>query len=139
MNTTSSVTFSTITGNLGTAGTSTTQIGYLNIPQNKISIGSAYTFVLADQGKHIYSTATSGQSINIPTNNTVGFPIGTAVSVVLKGAGPLTIAPTSTATTTLYLAGSTSTRTSVSLAAYGMATVLKVETDTWFINGNGVS
>jgi hypothetical protein len=25
------------------------------------------------------------------------------------------------------------------LAAYGMATVLKVDTDTWFINGNGVT
>jgi hypothetical protein len=138
LDTTSSVTFSTITGNLGTAGTSTTQIGYLNIPQTKISTGSAYTFVLADQGKHIYSTATSGQNVSIPTNAVVGFPIGTAVTVVLKGAGPLTIAPVSTATT-LYLAGSTSTRTSVSLAAYGMATLLKVDTDTWFINGNGAT
>jgi hypothetical protein len=120
-------------------GTSTTQIGYLNIPQNKISTSSGYTFVLGDQGKHIYSTATSGQSVSIPTNASVGFPIGTAVTVVLKGAGPLTIAPTSTATTTLYLAGSTSTRTSVSLSAYGMATLVKVEIDTWFINGNGVA
>jgi hypothetical protein len=139
LDTTSTVTFSTITGNLGTAGTSTTQIGYLNIPQNKISIASGYTFVLADQGKHIYSTATSGQNVSIPTNASVGFPIGTAVTVVLRGVGPLTILPASTATTTLYLAGSTSTRTSVSLAAYGMATLLKVDTDTWFINGNGAT
>jgi hypothetical protein len=27
----------------------------------------------------------------------------------------------------------------VSLATYGMATLLKVDTDTWFINGNGVT
>jgi hypothetical protein len=139
LDTTSSVTFSSIAGNLGSVGTSTTQIGYLNIPQNKISTGSAYTFVLNDQGKHVYSTATSGQSINIPTNASVGFPIGTAINLVLRGAGPLTIGPTTTATTSLYLAGSTSTRTSVSLATYGMATLLKVDTDVWFINGNGVT
>jgi hypothetical protein len=27
----------------------------------------------------------------------------------------------------------------VSLATYGMATLLKVDTDVWFINGNGVT
>jgi hypothetical protein len=139
LNTTSSVTFSTISGNLGTAGTSTTQIGYLNIPQNKISTASGYTLVLGDQGKHIYSTATGGQNVSIPTNASVGFPIGTAVTLIIKGTGTLTIAPSSTATTSLYLAGSTSTKLSVSLASYGMATLLKVDTDTWFINGNGVA
>jgi hypothetical protein len=76
LDTTSTVSFVSVTGNVGTVGTSTTQIGYLNIPQNKISTASGYTFVLGDQGKHVYSTATSGQNISIPTNSSVGLRVG---------------------------------------------------------------
>ena len=138
LNTTSNVIFAAVTANAAAGTTSTLQIGYLGIPQKAISTGSSYTLVLTDQGKHVYTLASSGQTVNIPTNAAVPFPIGTAVTLVLKGNGPLTVSPTSTSTT-LYLAGTATPKASVSMAAMGMATLLKVENDVWFVNGNGVT
>jgi hypothetical protein len=139
LNTTSSVTFASVTATTITAGvaqnnTSTTQVGYLVVPQNATSL--SYTLALSDQGKHIYSTTMlSNQVITIPPDSSVGFPIGTAVTVVLQGLGSLSI---NTGTgVTMYLAGSGNTGNKV-LTAYGMATLMKVSTNTWFINGTGL-
>jgi hypothetical protein len=139
LNTTSNVTFASVTATSITAGvaqntTSTTQVGYLVVPQNATS--TSYTLALSDQGKHIYSTTMlSSQVITIPPNNTVAFPIGTAVTVVLQGLGSLSI---NTGTgVAMYLAGSGNTGNKV-LTAYGMATLMKVSTNTWFINGTGL-
>jgi hypothetical protein len=74
--------------------------------------------------------------ITIPNNATVSFNIGTAVSIVQQGTANLTITPGSGVT--LYLAGN-STAGSRTLGNYGMATLMKVATDTWFINGTGVN
>jgi hypothetical protein len=56
--------------------------------------------------------------------------------VVNQATGTITIAQGSGVT--LYLAGNV-TSGNRSLATFGMATLIKVATNTWFINGAGVS
>ena len=124
-----------ITGFAATATTSSTasSLGYLGIPQS----GTATTATLAigDAGKHIYVT-TAGQTITIPANASVAYPIGTTIGFI---AGPsattVTIAITSD---TMYLGG-TGTTGSRTLAAHGMATAVKVAATTWYISGNGLT
>jgi hypothetical protein len=114
-------------------GTTAFAIGYLAIPQNAQS--SNYTLVLIDGGKHIYSTNSGAQSITIPTNASVAFPIGTAFTIVNNGTTSITIVTTSL---TVYQAGTTNTGNRT-IATKGVATCLKVATDTWFVSGAGVS
>ena len=114
-------------------GTTAFSIGYLNVPQNAQS--SNYTLALTDTGKHVYSTNSGTQTITIPTNASVAFPVGAAITIVNNGTTSITISTTSI---TLYQAGSTNTGNRT-LATKGVATLLKVDTNTWFINGVGIS
>lgn len=111
-------------------------LGYLNIPQNSQS--AAYTLVLADAGKHILhpSADTTARTFTIPSNASVAFPIGTAVTFINQnGAGVITIA---ISTDTLRLAGDGSTG-SRSLDANGVATAVKVTSTEWIISGVNLS
>jgi hypothetical protein len=114
-------------------GATAFSIGYLNVPQNAQS--SNYTFVLADNGKHIYSTNSGSQTLTIPANASVAFPTGAVLTLVNNGTTSITIGAGSV---TLYQAGTGSTGNRT-LATKGLATLLKVATDTWFISGSGVS
>ena len=112
----------------------TNSVGFLNVPQQLKN--SAYTLVLGDSGKHIYKSNTTAYTWTIPANSSVAFPIGTAITFINGGAsGDITIAIT---TDTMYLAGDgdTSSRT---LAAYGVASAVKVASTTWIISGNGLT
>jgi hypothetical protein len=106
--------------------------GYLGMPQN-VQTGSAYTLVLSDQGKHIYATSTS--VITIPANNIVPFPIGARVDILAAKTSTSTI---NIQSDILYLAGSGSTGTRT-LVPFGIASLIKVTTNTWYISGLGVS
>jgi hypothetical protein len=92
------------------------------------------TLALTDAGKHFYDTSTAPITVTIPTNATVAFPIGTVISAVNHSTGNLIIDKGSA---TLYLGGNT-TSASRTITTYGVATLMKVATDTWFINGSGV-
>ena len=61
----------------------------VSYPQN-IQNGN-YTLVIGDAGKHIYSANTGAQTITIPTNASVAFPIGTLVTIVNRGTNPITL------------------------------------------------
>jgi hypothetical protein len=94
--------------------------------------------VAADANKHILhpSADTTVRTFTIPANTTVAFPIGTAVTFVNQdSAGVLTIAIT-TDTMRLAGAGTTGSRT---LAANGIATVLKLTSTEWIIAGTGLT
>lgn len=108
-------------------------IGYRDIPQ--VTFTSNATLALTDAGKHYFST-NSANVITVPNNATVSFNIGAAISIVQQGTGNLTISPAGGVT--MYLAGN-STSSSRLLGNYGMATLMKVGTDTWFINGTGLT
>ena len=108
-------------------------IGYRDIPQ--VIFTSNATLALTDAGKHYYSS-NSANVITIPNNSTVSFNIGSAISIIQQGTATLTVTPGSGVT--MYLAGN-STSSSRTLGNYGMATLMKVDTNTWFINGTGIS
>ncbi len=99
------------------------------IPQKVQS--SAYTIQLPDLGRHIY-ISTGG--VTIPLNSNVGLPVDFVVSIVNNSGSTQTISRTSGVT--LYKAGSGTAVASVTLAARGIATVLKVASDTWIISGS---
>jgi len=107
-------------------------IGYVGIPQNATTTGAA-TIAAADNGKHIHCTAT--RTLTIDSNANLALPIGFTFSVTAATGATVTIAIT---TDTMYLspAGTTGSRT---LAAFGMATAIKITSTTWMISGSGLT
>jgi hypothetical protein len=99
-----------------------TSLGYRGLPQSTNT-----TLALADAGKHIYTAS----NITIPANGSVAFPVGTAIVLANSGASTLTVSIT---TDTLRQAGTANTGTRT-LAAYGVATLVKVTSTVWFISG----
>jgi hypothetical protein len=116
----------------GNVNSASLGIGYMGIPQNSQS--ASYTLTAADAGKHIYMT-TTGQTITIPANSALALPIGTTFTFINPASVSTSIAIT---TDTMYLAGAGTTGTRT-LAAYGMATAVKVTATTWVISGNGLT
>jgi hypothetical protein len=110
-----------------TGAIATNSAGFRGLPQ--LTKTASYTLALTDSGKHI-SITTGG--IVIPSNASIAFPIGTAI-VLFNNSGS-TQAITIT-TDTLRLAGSASTG-SRTLAAYGLATCVKVAATTWVVSGS---
>ena len=120
----------TLSGNV-TGNVNGYAIGYRDIPQ----VTSAnVTFALTDGGKHYYST-TAVNTLTVPNNTNVAFPTGTAISII-NGIGA-NIAIALQASVTMYLA-TNNISSSRTITGYGMATLIKVNTNTWYINGSGV-
>jgi hypothetical protein len=122
------------TGLAATATTASTaaSVGYMGLPQS--ATATTATLVIGDAGKHIYVT-TNSQTITIPANSVVPYPVGTAITFV---AGPSATTMTIANNDTMYLVGA-GTSGSRTLAAYGTATAIKVAATTWFINGSGLT
>ena len=112
----------------------TDAVGFRNTPVNSQS--TAYTLVLADSGKTILHPASddNARTFTIPANSSVAYPVGTAITFV-NLINTVTIAITSD---TMYLAGDGATG-SRTLAAYGVASAVKVASTTWIISGNGLT
>jgi hypothetical protein len=119
------------TAGVATSTSTAASIGYLGVPQN--SRAADYTTVIGDAGKHIYVTSTA--TITIDSNANVAYPIGTTIQFIAATGATVTIAIT---TDTMYLAG-TGTTGSRTLAAFGMATAVKVAATIWFISGFGLT
>jgi hypothetical protein len=131
-----SLTFTTSAATNATLPTGTFNVGYLEVPQN--AQAAAYSLILTDSGKHIFhSSATTGHTYTIPANSSVAFPIGTAVTIV----NDITSASISITITTdsMFWAGTGLTDSTRSLAAGGLATLLKVASTKWVISGSGIS
>lgn len=92
------------------------------------------TAVLADQYQmlEVMNKATA-IAFNIPTNASVAFPIGTAITVLNIGAGLCTIKAVTSGTTTVLSAGAVAAQPT--LAQYKTAVCIKTGTDTWYVVG----
>jgi hypothetical protein len=112
----------------------TDAVGFRNTPVNSQS--ADYTLVLADSGKTILHPVAddNARTFTIPANSSVAYPVGTVISFV-NLQNTVTIAIT---TDTMYLAG-TGTTGSRTLAEYGVASALKVDSTSWVISGNGLT
>ena len=107
-------------------------VGYIGAPQSTNT-----TLALTDQGKHVYFTGGSTATLSVATNASVAFPIGTTILVVNNNSANLTI-QNATSGVSFQLANGASA-TSRTVATKGMATLLYVGSDTWYVSGAGVT
>ena len=103
-------------------------------PTINAQTGTSYTLVLADNGKFVEMNNASANTLTVPLNSSVAFPVGTQISVFQTGAGVTTIAPTAGVTIDYYSSTSAATRTLK--ARWAAATLIKRATDTWVLIGN---
>lgn len=100
----------------------------LRSPENA-QTGTSYTLVLADAFKLVTMSNASANTLTVPLNSTVAFPVGTRIDLGQDGAGQTTIAAT----------GGVTIRTPETLKLrkqWGKATLIKRATDTWNLEGN---
>jgi len=93
-----------------------------------------YTAVLADsyQVLEVMNKATA-IAYNIPTDASVAFPVGTALTILNIGAGVCTISAVTPGTTTVLSAGAVAA--SPTLAQYKTAVCIKTAANTWYVVG----
>jgi hypothetical protein len=102
------------------------------------TIGTAnttdYTAVLADayQVLEVMNKATA-IAFKIPTDASVAFPVGTALTVLNIGAGTCTISAVTPGTTTVLSAGAVAA--SPTLAQYKSAVCIKTAANAWYVVG----
>ena len=108
-----------------------------NLVQNSVSVD--YTFVLSDaDSKHVFhpTADVTARIFTIAANTVLSFPIGSELVVVNQhGAGVLTIEIT-TDTMRLVNTELVGNRT---LAANGIARIIKITDTEWIIRGDGLT
>lgn len=99
----------------------------VGIPTDKTA---DYTLVLTDAYTSIGVDSGSAKNVTVPLNASVAYPVGTLIEVRQVGAGQVTIV--ATGGVTLRSRGGALKIT----GQYGAASLLKVATDTWSIQGD---
>lgn len=94
------------------------------------TVSNFYTLVITDRGKLVDMTFAGANTVIIPNNAAVPFPIGTKIDVIQGGVGQ-----------TSFLAGVGvllySANSFVNLSAqYSAATLIKIATDEWYLIGD---
>lgn len=97
---------------------------------------NAYTLVAGDAGKALLaSNSSTAGTVNVPTNATTAYAIGTQITIIQTGSGQLTIQAASSGTTTILSTGATAAAPKLR-AQYSALTLLKTATDTWYAFGD---
>jgi len=93
-----------------------------------------YTAVLADQYQvlQLMNKATA-VAFKIPTDASVAFAVGTAITVLSIGVGAVTISAVTPGTTTILSAGAVAA--SPTLAQYKSAVCIKTAANAWYVVG----
>lgn len=94
--------------------------------------GTSYTLALTDAAKMVTLTNAAAITLNINTDANVNFAIGTQILLYQGGAGQVTIAATTPATTNVRSQGS---KTKIT-GQYGVACCMKIAANEWVIFGN---
>ena len=105
------------------------------IPQNRQS--SNYVLNLTDAGKHLYYETSSNSIVYIPDTSSVVFSNGQTVMIVSRTSSSANIIVSPNASVSLYAAGNTISGDH-NVTSYGVATLMQVSANTWFIAGTGV-
>lgn len=97
---------------------------------------NAYTLVAGDAGKLLLaSNASTAGTVNIPTNASVPFALGTQISILQTGSGQLTVTASTPATTTILSTGATAASPKCRVQ-YSALTAIKTGTDAWYVVGD---
>ena len=90
-----------------------------------------YTLALTDKNKFIKMSVTStANTVTVPTNASVAFPIGSQIHIIQYGSGKTQVIPVS-GTVTIYATPGAYLRTQ-----YSSATLLKCDTNIWMLMGD---
>ncbi len=89
----------------------------------------SYTLILANQDQMVEMNVGSANTLTVPTNSSVAFPIGTRIHVVQTGSGQTTITPAGGVTVN----GTPGLKTR---AQWSAVTLVKRATDTWVAFGD---
>ena len=112
--------------------TGTATAGGINAPIHSVNTqtGTSYTLVLGDANGLVDTDNGSANTVTVPPNSSVAFPVGTQVLVVQQGGGQTTIVAGSgvslRAKGGLKLAG----------GSYAGATLIKRSTNDWYVIGS---
>lgn len=90
-----------------------------------------YTIALGDKNNVIEMNLSASNTVSIPTNASVPFPIGSQISVVQYGTGKTQIVATTPATTIIRATPGAYLR-----AQYSLCTLVKRATDEWYAIGD---
>jgi hypothetical protein len=103
-------------------------------PSTNAQTGSTYTLVLADAGKYVEMNNASSNTLTVPLNASVAFPIGTEITVIQTGSGATTISPAGGVTVNYYSPTANAAR--ILKAQWAGASLIKRDTNTWVLIGN---
>lgn len=103
-------------------------------PSTNAQTGTTYTLVLGDASKYVEMNNASANTLTVPPNSSVAFPVGTEITVIRTGAGLTTIAPGSGVIVNYYSVSGSGTRSIK--GQWSAATLVKRATDTWVLIGN---
>lgn len=93
--------------------------------------GTTYTLALTDAHKKVTMSNASANTLTIPANAAVAFPVGTIIGVTMLGAGTTTVDGDTGVTVNGVSAGGAAIS-----AQYTGVTLTKLATDTWLMEGN---
>lgn len=116
----------------GTSGAVTLNFDYAvgNQAIENAQTGTTYTLVLTDAGKMVTMTNASANTLTVPPNSSVAFPVNTRLDIIQYGAGQTTIA--AGAGVTIYSSGAKLKLT----GQYSGVSLWKKATDTWVLVGD---
>ena len=119
-----------VTGNTAVVASDITALGFAvsTITTNRQT--ASYTLVLSDANKLVEMNVATANTLTVPTNATVAFPIGTQILISQYGAGACTITAASGVT---LRSESAKLKTN---GQYAGATCIKIATDEWYVFGN---
>jgi len=115
---------------IGDGSTTWSALLYQTAKISTVTKSATATLALTDAGKVVETSVATGNILTIPTNASVGFPIGTQILVIQVGAGQTTLAAA---------AGVTLNTKSGNLKITGQwsaVTLIKRATDTWVAIGD---
>jgi hypothetical protein len=110
-------------------------------PGKNVQTSTPYTLVLGDAGKYVEMNNASANSLIVPPNSSVAFPIGTEITIIQTGAGATTITPGLVSSgpdvyVTVNYYSLTGAATRIIKAQWSAATLIKRDTNTWVLIGN---
>ena len=109
--------------------TATTFKSYVLTSVENVQTGTSYTLVLSDGWKIVTMSNAGANTLTVPPNSSVAFPVGTRIDVGQDGSGQTTIA--AGAGVTIHTPETLKIR-----KQWGKVTLFKRATDTWDVEGN---